>query len=198
MSLKCRTISLVLILFIAASFAVLMWTIVTYKYYNDRSHVRSSICNVSDCTVTVKQCSYDQCNTKSCYVVYYTCYQIDLYLTLDIPNDGHGSYNGKPGTYSDWDSSTHNSMPHCNETTKCYYDTRKIDSSLSEIESRIYYSSRAGVIALGVFGGLFWLFTIGYIIFYIISLRGENICNCDCNLFNRTSKISTARSAYYE
>jgi hypothetical protein len=179
MSIKCVLISLGVSWAITIALALALWSVTQYAYYDDITHTRKSTCDVSNCTVTPDTCYYQQCSgvkITTCILVPYTCYDLRLYLSIEI---------GK-NTYADWDSSQHDKYPRtCDQNTvTCYYDDRHIQKSLTIDKDSTYYSSRAGVITLGVFAGISGVISIvGTIlaIVYLLDKRGRLRCPpCSC------------------
>ena len=158
---------------------VLVYELV-YRVEIDHSH--QSICNVTQCSVTTSTCQYEQCSTKICYPVYYTCYDLSVVLVLTITQMyQRGVYLGAPGTYSNFYGGSFTSPPstcQSNQTT-CYYDDQSISSSITLTANDPLARGIAGIVVC----------SIALAIFAIIALVASIIWCSDNHIVSKLKNL---------
>lgn len=160
--------------FVMAVFAVCLWVTVDYSYNDMRMRIHVDTCTLLDCVVRSATCSRTVCassiSNRHCWEDRYTCYHRDVTLELDV---GVTKYIAN-------DTTTHKSEPRTcikfdrgfNQVT-CYYDDRKIQSSLTMSSTRFMKGPIIGVAIMSVATGVVFIATVVFSVLCVLSIREE-------------------------
>jgi hypothetical protein len=135
-------------------------------YIPEAEHLRSGKCTVTGCDESETVCYRSYCTgstkTSTCYNEYYTCFDSEIYFELDLNNT---EYQGKITQQSNYGRCYE--YPYGRNIT-CFYDDRKISSTLSLTKTD---PEAGGIAAVVVFSVFAFGFLVASIVagFYIIA-----------------------------
>lgn len=165
-------------------FAICLWVTVDFSYIDTKFHSHKATCTLLNCTILRATCTRYSCSgttsNRVCVNIPYTCYRRKVTLELNITEHSGGV---EPGVYIGDDSTTHDNEPSTCvdfengiDRVSCYYDDRKIASSLTMSSSRFLKWPIVGVCIMSVATFIVFIVTIVFTTLCCMEMRDE--CTC--------------------